>query len=283
MKFVTPRRMQVSEVLKVFFPTSSRRTLQHWLKGGRFSVDQAPISRESDWIEEGQLFFSQDHFTSPQNRHLNILYADRTLVIIDKPEGLLSVPLDVPSGQMHALGLLRERYRSDQIFAVHRLDRETSGVMLFARGKEAQRRFQKLFAQHLIQREYFAVVEGLIVEERGTWTSFLRELPNYDVEPVLDPREGEQAITHFEVLHRSKKYTYLRLHLETGRKHQIRVQCKMIGCPVLGDRRYGASEDPLHRLALHAQKLGFVHPFSQKEVCFTSPLPIAFKKIFSNY
>jgi len=279
MKFLIPRKMKALEALKILFPSSSRRTLQHWLKGGRFLVDQEPLLRDSEWLEEGQLLLSQENFAPQVKGKMKILYTDKTFVVIDKPEGLLSVPLDIPSFQKHALGLLREHYRTDQIFAVHRLDRETSGVMLFARGKESQQRFQKLFEQHALRREYFAITEGLLPEDSGTWDCFLTELPNYDVILSSNPEEGERAITHFEVLHRSKKYSYLKLLLETGKKHQIRIHCKTAGCPVLGDRRYGGRENPLHRLALHARLLEFVHPFTGKEQLFTSPLPSSFDKI----
>jgi tRNA pseudouridine32 synthase/23S rRNA pseudouridine746 synthase/23S rRNA pseudouridine1911/1915/1917 synthase len=281
MEFLVPHRMQLLEALRTLFPASSRRTLQHWLKGGRFLLDRLPIHKESLWLEKGQLLSSREHFSSKTVGTIKILFSDRSLIAIDKPEGLLSVPLDAPFLQKNALDCVREYYQTDQIFAVHRIDRETSGVLIFARGKESRERLQNLFETHSLRRQYFAIVQGRLKEERGTWESLLLELPSYDVVLTSDPEKGKKAITHFEVFHRSKKYSYLRLQLETGKKHQIRIQCKVAGTPVLGDSRYGATEDPLHRLALHAELIAFAHPFTKKQLLFTSPLPSTFKKLFA--
>ena len=276
MKYLIPKRMQALEALRFLFPESSRRTLQHWIKGGRFLINDQPLEKDNAWLEEGQTLSAREQFSAPVKSKIKILFSDRSLIVIDKPAGLLSVPLDLPSEKPHAIKLLRQHFRTDHIFAVHRLDRDTSGVMIYARGKESQERLKDLFESHTLQREYFAITEGLLSEEKGTWRCNLKELPNYEVVPAVD---GKEAITHFEVLHRSLKYTYLRLKLETGRKHQIRIHCKMAGIPVLGDSRYGAAENPLKRLALHARLIAFTHPFTQKELLFTSPLPFAFKKL----
>ena len=272
-------RVRALDALRQFFPQSSRRTLQHWLKGGRFLIDKKPLTKENAWLEKGQILESRDSFHPKSAENVKILYEDRYLIAIDKPVGLLSVPLDGPSLKRHALGILRDYYQTDQILAVHRIDRETSGVLLFARGFASQEKFDVLFEQHDLRREYFAVVEGRLPEDQGTWECLLKELPSLDVEISYDPLVAKQAITHFEVLRRSAKYSYLRLLLETGRKHQIRVHCKRAGFPILGDQRYGSSEDPIQRLCLHARQIVFIHPFTKKELCLTSPLPFALKKL----
>lgn len=276
MKYLIPNRMQALEALRHLFPSSSRRTLQHWIKGGRFLVDEKPLEKDSSWLEEGQTLSAQEQFSPPEKSKIKIYFHDRHVIVVEKPPGLLSVPLDTPTPQMHTLRIVRAHFKTDQIFAVHRLDRETSGVMIFARGMDARKKFKDLFETHSLQREYIAIVEGILPENSGTWRCNLLELQNFDV--VASP-EGKEAITHFEVLHRSAKYTYLRLRLETGRKHQIRVHCKLAGVPVLGDGRYGAKESPIKRMALHAKMISFVHPFTQKELLFTSPLPFTFKKL----
>lgn len=266
----------VLEALRKIYPDSSRRTLQTWLKNGRFLVDEKPIRREDALLTDGQVIVTQETFRAPKVPGLKILFEDRYLVIIDKPVGLLSVPLDGGTTKRDALNRLRQHFDTDQIFAVHRIDRETSGILLFARGKESEERFDGLFERHDILREYFAIVEGRIQDDSGTWRSNLIELPSLH---VIDSPEGKNAITHYSVMRRSAKYTYLKLRLETGRKHQIRVQCQMAGHPVLGDLRYGSVENPLKRLCLHACTLGFKHPFTQREVQFTSPLPRIFEAL----
>ena len=274
MEYTIPREMTVTEALRQIFPDSSRRTLQSWLKNGRFRLDGKLLSREDLPLMNGQILTVKDTFKVSKVRGLNILYEDRFLIIINKPVGLLSVPLDDGHYKRHALGLLKESYQSDQIYAVHRIDRETSGILLFARGKDSEERFDTLFENHDILREYYAIVEGKIKENHGTWSSKLLELPSLE---VVESPEGKDSTTHFSVIRRSPKYTYLKLRLETGRKHQIRVHCQMAGHPVVGDRRYGAIDDPMKRLCLHACTLGFTHPFTKKEMKFTSPLPPVFQ------
>lgn len=270
--------MMALEALRQLYPDSSRATLQKWLRGQRFTVDGVVLTQANLPLRAGQIVRSQEvlPILTPKGG-VQLLHLDRYLVAINKPQGLLSVPLDDPLSERHALGLVRRQLRSDQIFPVHRLDRESSGVLLFARGKESQEKLKDLFAAHDLYREYFAIVEGRIQEDSGVWRSHLRELPSYNV-VISDPVEGEtqEAITHFYVIRRSFKYTYVRLVLETGRKHQIRVQAASLGHPVVGDRRYGSSENPLKRLALHATRLELVHPFTQRTLSFEVALPRVF-------
>lgn len=276
MEHIIPAEMTVAEALHQIFPDSSRRTLQNWLKNGRFRLDGKIISREDIPLAKGQTLAVKDTFNAPKVPGLKILYEDRYFIVIDKPVGLLSTPLDEEHNKKDALGLLRQHSGTDQIFAVHRIDRETSGILLFARGKESEKKFDTLFERHDIVREYYAIVEGRVKGNSGIWKSRLLELPSLH---VIEAESGKEAATHYSVIRRSTKYTYLKLHLETGRKHQIRVHCQMAGHPVVGDGRYGSTENPLKRLCLHACTLGFKHPFTRKQVHFTSPLPNIFQAL----
>jgi len=276
MKYTVPKPMTVREALASLYPDSSRRTLQNWLQAGRFSVDGKRLNREDIPLEPGQIFSSKETCKAPKIPGLKILFEDRHLIAIEKPAGLLSVPLDEGDGQRHALGLLREGLQTSAIFAVHRIDRDVSGVLIFARGKESEDRLKTLFEKHDLHRQYFAIVEGRMKEDEGTWKSCLAEITNYDVVPSA---EGREAITHYKVLRRSTKFTYLRVVLETARKHQIRVHCQMAGHPVLGDSRYGARENPIRRICLHAVRLELAHPFTGRPLVFNSSLPGSFKAL----
>lgn len=276
MEYLVPSSMKALEALRNIYPDSSRRTIQQWLENGRFQVDGQPLSKENVALTEGQKITSKETFRAPKIPRVKILYEDRYMIVIDKPEGLLSVPLEGETGIKHALGLLKQFSGTDQIYAVHRIDRETSGVIMFARGKESEFRFKELFEKHDIEREYLAIVEGRMKEQSGTWESNLLELPSYR---VIESPEGKTAITHYSVVRRSSKYTYLKLKLETGRKHQIRVHCQLAGHPVLGDARYSSTESPIRRMCLHACTLGFTHPFTKKAFSITSPVPHVFKKL----
>lgn len=262
---------------RLLFPDSSRRTLQQWLRAGRFFIDGRPVLQEKTPLVPGQVFSAAPSVHLPRSKRLDILYEDRHCVVMNKPSGLLSVPLDEGGKRgKHALGLLREHYQTDQIFAVHRIDRETSGVLLFARGKWAEEQFDRLFERHDIERVYLAIVEGRIRSDSGTWRAFLEEREDFSVAPSPT---GKEAITHFRVLRRSAKYSFLELTLETGRKHQIRVHCREAGHPVIGDKRYGAILDPIGRLGLHATRLSFLHPFTGKRLSFSAPAPRPFAKL----
>lgn len=258
--------MNLLEKLQQTYPDSSKRTLQNWIKWGRITIDGAVVTKANAPLSDEQKLSVNKK--ERQVAHIPILYEDRYLIVIDKPIGLLSVPAE--NGQPSALSILREHY---SLHAVHRLDQDTSGTLLFARGTLSQDRFDQLFEEHALEREYVAIVEGHLPQEKGTWECYLREKENYDVE-ITTPELGKKAITHFEVIRRTKQFTYLRLRLETGKKHQIRVQCKEAGHPVVGDKRYGSLLK--ERLCLHAHRLSFIHPFTGKKIVVTAPLP--FKK-----
>lgn len=274
MEYIATSSTPLIEALRKLYPESSRRTLQNWLRSGRFTLDGSILKKENVLIREGQILKAQETFRAPRIPGLKILYEDRYMIAIDKPIGLLSTPLDDGMSSKHALGLLREHYGTDQIFAVHRIDRETSGVLLFARGKQSTERLNNLFEKHDLKRQYFAIVEGRLKENTGSWACPLLEMPNFHVVESID---GKMAITHFEVHRRSAKYTYLKLTLETGKKHQIRVHCMRAGHPVVGDKRYGSTHNPLRRLCLHAALLELTHPFTRKKISIHSALPRSFE------
>lgn len=277
-QFLVPSDMTLLQALEHFYPESSKRTLLQWMKNERVLVDETAIKRGDTLLKGGQSLKVLPKEVLQIIEGIKVLFVDRWMVAIDKPTGLLSVPLDNTSDKPHALGLLRAHYGASAIFPVHRIDRETSGVLLFARGKASEEKFDHLFAEHLLEREYFAIVEGKMAKDKGTWISHLLEKENYDVIQTT-PDQGKLAITHYEVIRRSKNFTYLRLRLETGRKHQIRVHCKEAGHPVVGDKRYGALTNPIKRLGLHAHALRFIHPFTGKKMEFVSPMPKAFLKL----
>jgi len=279
MQYTITQSSKALDAVRKLFPDSSRRTLQNWIKAGRFHIDGNPLSHDNQQLLEGQVLRAENSCRPQLIPGLKVLHEDRYLIAIDKPTGLLSVPLDEGLTKRHVLGLLRDHFQSDQIFAVHRIDRETSGCLLFARGKDSEQALKLLFEKHDLTREYFAIVEGRMKDKNGSWHSRLMELENYD---VVESETGKDAITHFTVMHCSPKYTYLKLQLETGRKHQIRVHCSKAGHPVLGDDRYGSSENPIRRMCLHAWKLELVHPFTKKRLTITSPIPAPFKKLGGN-
>jgi tRNA pseudouridine32 synthase/23S rRNA pseudouridine746 synthase/23S rRNA pseudouridine1911/1915/1917 synthase len=254
--------------------------LRSWIEKGRVLVDGREFLRANATLAKGkEVSLKSKTYYLPEN--IKVLFEDEHLIVLNKPAGLLSVATAFQErGTVH--DILKRRFYSQRVYPVHRLDRETSGVMVFAYSELARDSLKKQFSDHSIEREYLAIVEGRVEEMRGTWKSTLVEDDLYHVKSVRSPTGGKPplgklAITHFEVVQAlPSQRTYLKLRLETGRKNQIRVHCSESGHPILGDKKYGAKSDPIHRLALHAHLLGFVHPAKKKQVSFTSPLPEAF-------
>ena len=206
---------------------------------------------------------------------IEILYEDRDLVAVNKPTGLLSVAAAFETDQtVH--GFLKRKYRPRRVHVVHRLDQDTSGVMLFALSDAGREGLKKMFEAHAMERHYCAVVEGHLDEPSGTWQSYLYEDKNYYVHSTTDPEGGRLATTHYTVVAASRRYSRLDLRLETGRKNQSRVHCQDAGVPVVGDKKYGAESNPLKQLGLHAYRIAFAHPVTGKAMCFESPIPRKF-------
>ncbi len=277
MKKIASQDTPLLEILAELSPESSKTTLRSWLKEGRVSVD-ASIQKISSYpVKKGQTV-SLGRKVKMTEEGISILYQDAHLVVVDKPEGLLSVSTNFEKGNT-LYSLLKKNFRPKPVFVVHRLDQDTSGVILFALTEKARDLLKETFEKHAIERSYAAIVEGEIMEESGKWESYLYEDPNYVVRETDDKRKGRLAITHYHVENSHKFYTLLKINLETGRKNQIRVHCQMAGHPIAGDRKYGSKRNPIKRLCLHAFMLGFEHPITKKQMHFESPIPEAFLRI----
>lgn len=211
---------------------------------------------------------------------VRILYEDADLIVVDKAEHLLTVPTEEVKYETVETFLNNYLGGEGSIHHVHRLDRDTSGVLVFAKNAFIRDRLQELFAGHDIDRIYVAIVYGKLRESSGTFRSYLAEDRNLRVRSVADPAEGKEAITHYRTIASGRRYSMLEVTLETGRRNQIRVQLAEAGHPLVGDTMYGKGRDlELARLALHARRLGFVHPRTGKRVTFEAELPKAFREL----
>jgi 23S rRNA pseudouridine1911/1915/1917 synthase len=217
----------------------------------------------------------------------DILYEDDDCLVVAKPAGLLTqAPLGIDSLEFRIKRLLKERDTSagDVYLGVpHRLDRPVSGAIVFAKNVRAARRISKQFENRWVNKTYWAAVEGDVAETEATWTDHLKKIEGEPRTVVVDPTDpgGRVAVLHYRVVRRMTRRTLLEIELETGRTHQIRVQCASRGHPLLGDELYGSrerfgpwSDDERERLvALHARTLRFRHPARREEISVTAPLP----------
>jgi tRNA pseudouridine32 synthase/23S rRNA pseudouridine746 synthase/23S rRNA pseudouridine1911/1915/1917 synthase len=277
MKYIATEEIPILEALIRLSPQSSKTTLRSWIQEKRVFIDQIPVTRSSWIVSKGQtVTISQRKKFAPEG--ISIVYEDRDLVVIDKPVGLLSVATHFEKEQT-AHAILKQYYHPKRIFVVHRLDQETSGVMLFAFNQLACDRLKKIFENHALQRCYTAIVEGHLPTPTGTWHSYLCEDSQYVMHATDDPNTGEKAITHYQTRATSKFYSWLEITLETGRKNQIRVHCQQAGHSVVGDKKYGAKSNKIKRLALHAHLLALDHPVTHQPLRFESPVPSEFYRL----
>ncbi len=216
------------------------------------------------------------------NRLVNIIYEDNFVLVVNKREGLLSVSTDRVRERTayHILSdYLKKCDPRNKIFVLHRLDRDTSGLMMFAKSRAVQEKMQSNWNEMITERTYVAVVEGKPEKESDILTTNLQE--NSEARVYVVAEGGKEAITRYQVLRSNDKYSLLQLDLETGRKNQIRAQMEYIGHPIAGDYKYGAETDPTGRLMLHAQRLFFIHPETGEEMRFDTRIPDAFKSLVS--
>jgi 23S rRNA pseudouridine1911/1915/1917 synthase len=211
-------------------------------------------------------------------RGYEVLHRDDALIVIDKGPEVLSVPTALRSEDSLLDRLIESErgrgVRNAQVFAVHRLDRDTSGLLLFARTGPALGALKEQFADRSLERRYVAVVEGNIEQDRGRFESRVVESPrDLKVRSTRRPDRGREAITEFEVAERLPNATVINVRLRTGRKNQIRVHFAEAGHPLVGDHRYGSPSRHIRRTALHALRLAFIHPLTNQRVSFESPLP----------
>ena len=214
---------------------------------------------------------------------IQLLYEDAYLLVIKKKNGLLSVATEVQKERtaQHILDeYVKREHRNNKIYVVHRLDRATSGIMMYAKDEKTQMTFRDNWHQIVYDRRYCAVVEGNMEQDTGMVRSYLDESGIAVRSSEMD-NGGRLAITHFKTVRRGNGYSLVELQLETGRKNQIRVHMKDLGHPVVGDRRYGAITDPLGRLCLHAFKLCFTHPVTGERMEFEDEYPSSFKGLLN--
>lgn len=269
------------EFLQKSMPQRKRTSVKELLKHNQIAVNGVPVTQFDTPLRPGDEVKANltCEFRVFYHRRLKIVYEDDDIIVVNKGYGLLSMGNDkVKDGT--AYSILREYVKwsnpTNKIFIVHRLDRDTSGLMMFAKNEEAKTIMQHNWNNMVLNRKYVAVVEGIPEPAEGTIKSYLAENSRHEVYSTDNPEEGKLAVTRYTTLTTGKGYALMEVELDTGRKNQIRVHLSDMGHPISGDRRYGAESSPIHRLALHARTLRFVHPTTRKEMNFTTPVPASF-------
>jgi len=268
------------------WPEQKKKQIRTWLKFQAITVNGRPVSQFDHPLRPGDtVAVRSDRFATPKTRlssGLKIYFEDTHLLVVEKPEGLLSISSPAEPEKTAYFQLteyLRHKHpRSrERVWIVHRLDRETSGLMVFAKTAPAKEVLQASW--NSFEKRYEAVVEGRLPVQAGVLESDLDESNPHHVHVRPKSPRTRHAITHYRVLKTSPQFSLVELTLETGRRHQIRVHLAHAGCPVVGDKKYEAKTDPAGRLGLHASSLRFRHPVTGAELYFTSPLPKALGRL----
>ena len=279
----TAERPLLAWLLDALKPMNRTRVKQ-LLRHGLVSVNGATTSRHDYPLRPGDQVAIARADSPRADRSLkeagiSIVMEDDALIVIDKPPGLLSVATqsertDTAFARLNAYLKARSRGRP---FVVHRLDRETSGLLLFARSEAVRDRLQANWVH--VTKTYLAVVDGRPKPAEGVVENFLTEGRDLRVRATPHAKSARRAVTRYRVIVARGRYTLVELVLRTGRKHQIRVHMAALGCPVIGDPVYGSAADPARRLGLHAQRLSLDHPTTGQALELESPLPAALRRV----
>ncbi|MDE6297114.1 MAG: RluA family pseudouridine synthase [Muribaculaceae bacterium] len=273
------------EFISMVRPDTKRNDIKKWLRFGHLMVNGTVTTAFDAPVAPGdvvKLNVSRP-FTVFHHPRVELVYEDDDIIVINKGYGLLSVGAYNGQKEENAYDIVRNYVKEvnprNKLFIVHRLDRDTSGLMMFAKSAEAQETLRHNWNNMILERLYVAVLEGYLEEDKGFVKSRLTENSQYVVYSTDNPEEGRVAVTHYKVLGRGNNLTLAHFSLDTGRKNQIRVHASELGHPISGDRKYGAKKSPLHRLALHAQTLRFAHPITRKDMNFETPIPPRFEAV----
>ncbi len=286
-EFVATEPVKVLDCLFSLMPEKSRTTVKSFLRNGQVSVNNMRCTQFDYEMKKGDTLRVTFGRMKESLKHplLRIVYEDEYLVVVNKNSGLLSIATDKET-QKTAYNIVREYLRredpSAKVFVVHRLDRETSGLMVFAKDEQTKLDMQRNWEEVVTERKYVAVTEGEMEKKEGVIETYLTESKALKVYATTR-EQGRIARTHFQVLKTSyrRNISLVQLQLATGRKNQIRAHLEYVGHPIIGDKKYGAEYlSPIGRVALHALSLHFIHPVTGEHLKFQTSMPVMFLKLF---
>lgn len=287
MKYSSDEESDLLTFLVKLFPQSSKSTLRKMLTSGRVIVDGKICNRAKHEVVVGtnieilDKVKAAEESPSPRAQYtgpkIDIIFEDESILVVLKPEGMLSIATNkLETDTLHSRCVDYVQFSGERNWChiVHRLDRDTSGVMVFAKNKQHKETLQQQFAERSVQRTYHALVEGRPEKNSGTVSSWLAEDKHLHVRKVSSTYQGaKKAITHWNVEDSDDHVSLIRITIDTGKRHQIRMAMKDLGCPVVGDELHESTANPLNRVCLHATALEFLHPQSDDLVRFTSKVP----------
>lgn len=276
-KYIVKENEILIEFLKKMFSNLSKNSVKSLLHNEKVFVNGNMTTKYNYELNIGDVVEIREKVA----KNIDIIYEDKDIIVINKPSGLLTVATEKEKNKTAyhlVMEYLKKKNKNNRIFIIHRLDKDTSGIIMFAKNERAKHLYQDNWNDIVKKRCYYAVIAGKMENKEGTIKSYLKENGNM-VYSVKD-RSGKLAITEYKVLKERKNISLLDINLKTGRKNQIRVHMKENKTPILGDLKYGEKSKLINRLALHAYKLELVNPVTKRLLTFEINMPNEFKMLF---
>ena len=276
-KYIVKENEILIEFLKKMFSNLSKNSVKSLLHNEKVFVNGNMTTKYNYELNVGDTVEIREKVA----KNIDIIYEDKDIIVINKPSGLLTVATEKEKNKTAyhlVMEYLKKKNKNNRIFIIHRLDKDTSGIIMFAKNERAKHLYQDNWNDIVKKRCYYAVIDGKMENKEGTIKSYLKENGNM-VYSVKD-RSGKLAVTEYKVLKERKNISLLDINLKTGRKNQIRVHMKENKTPILGDLKYGEKSKLINRLALHAYKLELINPVTKKLLTFEASMPNEIKTLF---
>ena len=276
-KYIVKENEILIEFLKKTFSNLSKNNVKSLLHNEKVFVNGNMTTKYNYELNVGDVVEIREKVA----KNIDIIYEDKDIIVINKPSGLLTVATEKEKNKTAyhlVMEYLKKKNKNNRIFIIHRLDKDTSGIIMFAKNERAKHLYQDNWNDIVKKRCYYAVIDGKMENKEGTIKSYLKENGNM-VYSVKD-RSGKLAVTEYKVLKERKNISLLDINLKTGRKNQIRVHMKENKTPILGDLKYGEKSKLINRLALHAYKLELINPVTKKLLIFEASMPNEIKTLF---
>lgn len=285
-EYEVKENMRLIDFLLLTLKNKSRNNIKSLLSHHQVLIDGNPVSQFDFEVVKGDIVMISPSRIKPSHNKskINVIYEDDDFLAIDKPSGLLSVATDkekTVTAYRLATDYVRAKDPKSRLFVCHRIDKDTSGVLLFAKNNEIRVALQDDWNIFVKKREYIALVEGYMKKDEGTRTSWLLETKTNLMYSSKKAGDGLKATTHYKVIKKNDNYSLLNVLIDTGRKNQIRVHMKELGHMVVGDEKYKSNENPIKRLGLHALTLSFIHPFNNNLIEIKTKTPDVFYSVFN--
>ena len=281
MKGTVKEKGELLDTLLILFKDLSKKKIKNYLKDGGVLVNGKVVTKYNMVVKKNDVIELSKTNKTHKKSSLDIIYEDEYFFVINKPAGLLSIST-TKEKEKTAYHLVREfiknRKKNDKIFVLHRLDKDTSGILVFVKDNTLKNLLQNNWDKYVKVREYIALVKGN-VKDIDDYTCYLKEI-GPDKVIVTNKKEGKIAITSLKTINKNNKYSLVKVNIKTGRRNQIRVVLNHLGSPIVGDKKYGGIKS--NRLYLHASKLIITNPLNNKIYTFESSVPTSFKKVFKN-